>query len=248
MIIPTLAQINARALYTFRPDEVEGRRPATLARIATCISRWAVIEAMYGQVVAFSLQGNSKISMAMYLAITSAGAQSSVLKTVTRLSLPSKYRIMFEAIWILGSPLAEERHRLAHWLLGYSKDVKSGLLLLDPKDGLRQLTHNLTLRRGHRPSPLSPNEIRVATNSYLNDLNRRLANYYYSVSLFVGMISMQRGFRWSNPKTEWQYQLLYNEPQIRAAIDRLSGGQKNTQESPPPPRRSGRRARPIARR
>jgi hypothetical protein len=65
----TLAQVNAKADYTFDPHTVAGKRPSTLWRMARCISLWAFIESHYAQALAFSLKGDHKVAMDMYLAM-----------------------------------------------------------------------------------------------------------------------------------------------------------------------------------
>src|ERR1041384_3429670 len=91
----------------------------------------------------FLAQGRQQTAMDMYLAITSDGAQVAALKAATR-HLPAKFREIFDAIWNLGAPLAAERHPLAHWMMGYSKELRSGLVFLNPRDGLKQLAHNVS--------------------------------------------------------------------------------------------------------
>src|SRR5262249_27154246 len=107
----TLAQVNAKADYTFDPSRVAVKRPSTLWRVARCISLWDFVEAHYAQALAFSLKADPQVAMDMYLAITNAGAQSAALKSALR-TLPPQYRELFEAIWSLGKPLATERHKV----------------------------------------------------------------------------------------------------------------------------------------
>jgi hypothetical protein len=231
----TLAQVNAKADYTFDTHNVAGRRPSTLWRVARCISLWAATEALYGQILAFSLKGDPQIAMDMYLAIT-ANAQYAALTAATR-ALPPKYRELFEAIWSLRKPLADERHKLAHWLLGYSSDLRSGLLLMNPRDGLRQLAVNIAVRNKKEKEfvPLSPDMIFVLSDKYLNRLAKAMELYNFSLEMFVGML--RSGDR---DLVDEQYDRLYSDPEIHAAILRIRGQQLTPKDSKnKSPRRSG---------
>jgi hypothetical protein len=131
---------------------------------------------------------------------------------------------LFEAIWLLGKPLAEERHKLAHWLLGYSPTLKSGLLLMDPRDGLKHLAANIAIANTRKKKkefvPLAPSVIRVLSNKYLNELAKDLKHYGFGVSMFVGLLRIQdQG--WADK----QYDQLYGDPGIHAAILRIRGSQ-----------------------
>jgi hypothetical protein len=145
---------------------------------------------------------------------------------------------------LTGKAVAEERHRLAHWMLGYSKEIKSGLLLLDPRDGLRQLSHNISETRAKNflgTIQLSPNDIRVLSNKHLNELIKRLENYLFDVRVFVGALFLQEGGDWDDEISDREYQMLYSDPQIHAAIVRLRGGQKKGRAAHQRRHRSGRK-------
>lgn len=233
MRMKTLAQVNAKADYTFHPLKTVHKRKATLKRIATCVALWAHVESLYGQILALAMHGDPRLAMDMYLAIGSA-AQDAALKAATR-SLPPKHREVFDAILILARPLATRRHELAHWLLGYSKAVPNALLLLDPKDGLRQLANNVGATRRKKvweTIGLSRGLIRVVSNAYLDNLAKEFEWYYFGLSMFVGLLLVQEGpKRGRREVAEEQYVRLYNEPRIREAIDHLHG-LKNKTASP----------------
>ncbi len=243
MKLKTLAQVNPKAHYTFVPDKVGLHRPLILAKVARCISLWSQCEALVGQAVAFSLKGDNKLAMDMYLSITSPGAASGVRKVVTR-DLPKQYREALEALNIVGKPLYTERSQLAHWLIGYSKNLKHSLLLLDPRDGLRQLTHNISISRAKeykKARGLSPNDIRVLTGSYLSDLADRLQSHHFNLGLVVGALWQQDGGEWDHGITEQQFRWLYRDSQLVETILRLRGEKLRR------PRSRARRSRSVRR-
>lgn len=244
MKIKTLAQVKSKAHYTFDPHKVALHRPKILAKVTRCISLWSHCEAQVGQVVAFALKGDNKLAMDMYLSITSPGAASGVRRVATSV-LPREYQDMFNAIMLLGKPLFVERSQLAHWLIGYSKDLKHSLLIMDPRDGLRQLSHNITSTRSKRydaARSLSPNEIRVLSPAYLTDLEKRLRGHYVSLGLFVGALWGQEGGDWDDSITYEQFRWLYRDPQIVETIARLRGEKPSKRKSRARPRVQARRA------
>jgi len=68
--------------------------------------------------------------------------------------------------------------------------------------------------------PLAPSVIRVLSNKYLNELAKDLKQYGSGVSMFVGLLRVQdQG--WADK----QYDQLYGDPGIHAAILRIRGPQ-----------------------
>jgi hypothetical protein len=121
MKMKTLAQVNSKANYSFDPVDVASCPPEVLARVARCISIWSLIEALTANVALFAVKGDMRVPMEMYLSITSSGAANAALKTAVRVGLEPKYRELFDAIWTISGELASERHKLAHWGMGYFK-------------------------------------------------------------------------------------------------------------------------------
>jgi hypothetical protein len=234
----TLTQVNAKAKYTFVPSEVGSNRPEVQTRMVRCISTWSFIEALTAHIVAFSLKGDMRVAVEMYLAITSATASNAALKTAVRVGLDRKYAELFNAIWILGGELVGERHKLAHWTLGYSADVPNALLIMDPKEGVKRGAHNISIGRLPQIGRFTPrpiNKIRVLSIEYLDGLIEALDAQLARVHRFLNLLEMQESETPKASLIQRRYRQLCNEPQIRQALAQMRGAP--AKKAAPTPRR-----------
>jgi hypothetical protein len=238
MKMKTLSQVNPKAEFDVDPRKIGLKRPEVLSRVAKGISVWTLIEALTAQVVIYSLKGDVRIATEMYLSITSSGASNAALKTAVRLGLPAKYAELFNAIWMLSGGLADERHRLAHWAIGYCEEIPNALLLANPRDGLKRGAHNISVGRLQQYGKFTPrpiNQIRVLSVEYLDDLIERLQAQLDRIHSFIQLLSMHElvGFDGSKQRAsdlrslKQEYDLLCNEPQIRQILTLARGRLKN---------------------
>ncbi len=242
MKMKTLAQVNPKADISFDPQDAALNRPEVLSLIARCISTWSLVETLVGQVVCYALKGDIRAAAEMYLSITSTGASVAALKTAVRMGLSREYAELFNAIWTIGGDLAEERHRLAHWCLGYSKDIPNALLLLNPREGIKRGAHNISVGRLRQYGQFSPrpiNKIRVLSIEYLDFLIEQFDLHVSRVHGFLQLLSLQEG---NEPPDDLavkrQCDLLCNEPQIHQTIALARASQKNSKAVPKQQHRS----------
>lgn len=236
MKMRTLAQVNSKASYSFDPADVALCPPELLAKVTRCISIWSLIESFTAQVAIFALKGDMRVAMDMFLSITSSGAANAALKTAARVGLEPRHSEIFNAIWTINGELADERHRLAHWGMGYSEDIPNAILLLNPKDGLKRGAHNISVGRLEQYGKFTPrpiNKVRVCSSEYLDDLIRAFGDQLDRISGFIGMLERSEDLPIPSRRTMKQlYDRLYNEPQILQAITLMRGRQKKKKAAP----------------
>jgi hypothetical protein len=230
MAMKTLTQVNAKARYTFDPREMGLKQPKILARIARAISIWSSIEALTKNVLKWTCGYDVRIAAEMFLSITSAPASNAVLKTAVRLGLKPEYAELFNAIWAITGDLIEDRHRLVHWVIGYSKDIPGALLLFDPRVGFRRGTDNMAfwrLGQHHRFTRRPINKIRVASAEYLDGLIADFLAHQDRILAFLDLLRLNETVDVSPSLIQQRYDLLCNEPQIFRRIALIRGSQKN---------------------
>lgn len=236
MKMKTLAQVNPKADYSFDPADVALCPPDILGKVTQCISIWSLIEAFTAKVAIYALKGDVRVSMEMFLSITSSGAANAALKTAVRVGLEPKYAEIFNAIWTINGQLADERHRLAHWGMGYSKDIPNAILLLNAKDGLKRGAHNISVGRLEQYGKFTPrpiNKVRVCSSEYLDYLIGAFDAQLNRISGFVGLLERAEDLPHPSRRTMKQlYDRLYNEPQILQAITLMRGHQRKKRATP----------------
>jgi hypothetical protein len=108
------------------------RYPALAADLGEIIALWSRIESTLGIALAMMLKAGVRVSVAMYGAILSSQAQMDALEAAARVTLgPEDFRL-FGAVLTLVKRAGSKRHKLAHWLWGYSPEITDALLLIDP--------------------------------------------------------------------------------------------------------------------
>jgi len=173
------------------------------------------------RVLEHAIGGDTRIVAEMFLAITSAPAANAVLKTTVRHGLKPKYAELFNAIWTISRVLAEERHKLAYWLVGYSEAVPNALLLIDSREGFRRSAQNLNfwhLGRHEKAIPRPINKIRVASYEYLDSLIDDFTAQLERVLALVELLRLEETAHVSPAVIQQKYDQLYDEPQIHQTI------------------------------
>ena len=236
MKMKTLAQVNSKANYSFDPVDVASCPAEVLSRVARCISIWSLIETFTAKVAIYALKGDMRVAMEMYLSITSSGAANAALKTAVRVGLEPKYSELFSAIWTISGELADERHRLAHWGMGYSKDIPNAILLLNPKDGLKRGAHNISVGRLEQYGKFTPrpiNKLRVCSAEYLDHLIQTFQHHLTRILGFVYLLECCEDLPPPSRRTmKTLYDRLYNEPRILQTITLMRGHQKKGKATP----------------
>jgi hypothetical protein len=206
-----------------------------LSKVARCISIWSLVETLTANVALYAVKGDMRVAMEMYLSITSSSAANAALKAAVRLGLEPKYGELFNALWTISGELASERHKLAHWGMGYSKDIPNAILLLNPKDGIRRGAHNISVGRLEQYAKFKPrpiNKVRVCSSEFLDHLIQLFESHLDRVHGFTELLSLHEATQPPSRRTlKMHYDRLYNEPEIHQKIV-VMRGQQNAKASP----------------
>lgn len=108
-----------------------GTRPELAVLVAEAIGIWSEVESRLGSILAFMLTANAVAVSAMYNEL-SAQAQRAILLAAARSTLSADDNLLFRAVVKQVTSSAKDRHKLAHWLWGWSPQLPDALLLCDP--------------------------------------------------------------------------------------------------------------------
>ncbi len=108
--------------------------PALGAHAAKVIAAWASLESRQNRLLVTMLGAHAKPAVAMYRALLSTSAQYSVFRAAADVLLSPDERDVFEVILKLTNSVAKERHKIAHWIWGYSSAVPDALILCNPTE------------------------------------------------------------------------------------------------------------------
>lgn len=126
--------------YWLDADCLHESRPALAALVASAIGRWALVEQRMAWLLARILGSDAKPALEMFLAIANTVAQADAIKAAARSVLQGDDLLAFEAVMSTLSSQAKNRHRLVHWLWGYTSELEDALILADPVGVIRTVT------------------------------------------------------------------------------------------------------------
>jgi hypothetical protein len=107
--------------------------PELATLVATIIGKWAHVEHQLAILMVHMLGANQSPAIAMFSALTSSMNQLIALKAAARAKLTGDDLDAFSAVVKVADSVGKQRHKLAHWLWGRSKDVPGALLLANPE-------------------------------------------------------------------------------------------------------------------
>lgn len=128
-----LSRVNSTTPVLFDPKAIT-ERPQLAILVSRAIAGWSEAEGQMGYLLVRMLGANAEPALAMFSALTSAPAQIAVVRAAAEAVLDSERMEMVNAVLAIASPLATQRHRLAHQIWGYSEDLPEALILADSKD------------------------------------------------------------------------------------------------------------------
>lgn len=236
-----LSRVKPSAVTTWGEPNAMTARPQLAAKVAQCIAHWSEIEVIIGAFLALLLHANQRAALAMYSALENRAAQLRLITAAAEASLPTDHFNVISAM--LAStlrPAMRERDKLAHWTWGFSNDLPEALLLSEPAITLNSLMRALGLQKGDSVAdvPSTFDKIYVVRDPDLDGILKRSASAKYRLRMAMATVWEKNT---QQQRDEWLQQLS-NEPEIRAALNRLREGRQNNREAPqpsPPPEPSG---------
>lgn len=119
--------------HMFGPDWVL-QSPQLSALIFNAISIWSYLEAVSIPRLLSIISGASSLTaLSIYEALNSDATKQAVLQAVAKTHVTDKKYDLLRAILHNIKEQAQTRHKLVHWIWGYSQDLPDHLLLISPK-------------------------------------------------------------------------------------------------------------------
>lgn len=105
-----------------------------LARLAMeGIASWANVESIMLRLYLILAGGPEAQAAAVFLSIESDGARKSAIAALADLALDDEQKKLFRAMLKVIERRSKARHKLAHWIWGFSPALPDALLLADPR-------------------------------------------------------------------------------------------------------------------
>jgi hypothetical protein len=107
-------------------------KPELAELTAGIFARWAWIEHQLSLLLLFVLGAEAKPALAMFSVLTTQRLRGNATSAAAKAALPRKKFEIFRAVMGVIERVANDRHRLAHWLWATSPELPHALLLADP--------------------------------------------------------------------------------------------------------------------
>ena len=98
------------------------------------IVSWSNVEKFLLDTYLLLMGGHNALAAAAFLALESQGSKTAMLMAVASKILQPNMLKLLKAIIAISKSRQKGRDKLAHWIWGYSYDIKNGLLLADPRE------------------------------------------------------------------------------------------------------------------
>lgn len=197
------------------------RSPQLAALVFNAIAIWSYLEAVSITRLLAIISGSSALTaVAAYEALNSDATKQAVLEAVAKTHITDKKYALLKAILRNIKEQAQTRHKLAHWVWGYSQNLPGHLLLISPKhyaagrpDEIQGLAFN-----GPVPKNFETyfKNIELYSNTDIEEIITRFTKTLQSVEQFN--LLWQPQF----PKIEKDkiFDQLCNEPELKQFLSR----------------------------
>jgi hypothetical protein len=212
------------------------------------IAEWSIVDTSMSIVFVTLLGNNPGPAAAIYASIGS-GAKKAAFGAIAESSITDLTVLdLFGAISKRYASLADERHRLAHWVWGHASYIPDGVLLCDPRtimgNELEWKVFNEAIKRGEKinqpPPPSSMDKILVYEESDFARLSKCFSEFNSHIKAFNSLLSLQsRTDGKARLRVDQLRQKLLNVPEFGKVVDQLRRDRKNkqaAQKSRPPKR------------
>jgi len=109
--------------------------PELCVLVSKVISIWAYLDSVVLTRLLSLISGtSSSTAIAVYESMKSDGTKFAVLDAVARVNLNDREYKLFQNLFTIIKMQANSRHKLVHWIWGYSQDLPHCLLLISPKN------------------------------------------------------------------------------------------------------------------
>jgi hypothetical protein len=221
-----LSRVSLHPNALFGQTDTMESRPSLAIKVADCIREYAEIETILGITLAFLLNADAKVALAMYSSVENRSAQLRMLEGAAKAKLSQDQSELLAAVLSVSvRPVMRERDKLAHWCWGYALDLPDALLLTAPDE--KMAVHLGAL---NPPSSVEFNwdKVFVVTHDDLTRMLSRFRDAKDDLARFAGSV-------WPSNTPEQRDQVrqgLCNEPRILEGLRRLRKHRTNNRDSP----------------
>lgn len=139
------------------PDHLD-KQPELALCAMKIIASASSIESNFAMMFVSLMGAEPRPAVAVYNSLRAESAKREALRAAAAAVLSEKNVALFEAILAYAKSAMKLRHKLAHWLWGFSPDVKDALLICDPVEmieiSMRGLDFSQQIAAGTIPSAL----------------------------------------------------------------------------------------------
>ena len=193
------------------------KRPELLPWAMRIITAWSTLEAFMSGALVKILGANATPAIAMFTAITSTAARKAALRAAAEAALDdNRHKDLFLALMRLFRSAAKERHKIAHWIWGYSPEFSDRVLLAHPAV---MVNFDLDEEAGKTPI-MDTKKIYAYTKRDFQNITRDIEQLSRHFLGFRHMLAA------SGEKADELYNQLCNEHQIHEVLLRQQGHQK----------------------
>jgi hypothetical protein len=178
------------------------------------------------------LHANERAILKIYFGFENRSMQLRMIETAAEATLPREHAdaILCHLTVDIKSSM-KFMDKLAHWVWGYTDEMKDALLIIHPSESVMRLSEALhsSIHRRHVIADMKGAPIYVLKEPDLDSNLRTLSEAHRR--LVLAMSTVWKG----NPppgRAEW-LQMLSNEPPIREAMLRLQASRKGSPEAQP---------------
>lgn len=212
-------------------DSPSRHRPALALAAMTVVAEWSILESAMNGLFAHLLGSNPAPAAAIFSTIRSQSGQRDAMRAVIPTALPSdeSRNIVFSMLDVYESA-SGLRNRAAHWVWGHSAQLPDAVLLGCPtalaayRARLAEFSNQML--QGCEAAPPELDRRRIYSYT-LRDFEESSTRIQRAMLLAVMVTQALMHFAHAQPEGEARLNQLSNEPEIRAAMDRLNKDRKN---------------------
>lgn len=206
------------------------------ALVANAITAWSLVETMLGFTLVMLLGGRAKPAVAMYQSLASTTAKDAALSAAASAVLEGEDLEIFNAVRALVRKGAKRRNKLAHGVVGTSKEVPDALVIV-PQERVVEYTLELFVTQKIDLSPGRDERKAQAWEHYKKhahvykkkDLEEIVAHMGRLNNLVIQLASFVNPLHSQSAQSR---DSLLSEPEIRQEIDRQRTHHKTRQAKP----------------
>lgn len=197
------------------------RSPQLAALIFNAISIWSYLEAVSITRLLAIISGSSSLTaVAVYEALNSDATKQAVLEAVAKVHITENKYNLLRAILHNIKEQAQTRHKLVHWIWGYSQNLPDYLLLISPRNYAAGKPDEIQGMAFNGPLPEQFKKYFKYIELYVrNDIEEIIARFTRTLQ-FVEQFNLLWQPQFSEKDKGQIFDRLRNEPELKTFLNR----------------------------